>query len=224
MKKLFLQRHVWKSIISFIASVFFFMSIYVYNSYGFALIVSIVWAIAGIRWMIIAIYALSISETKEYPEEAFDTWASCIFGNVSEEEHVFNKNESKNIGYRIHQLEHLLPENINLNQDEMKQYIINIREKLTATIDEIAETVRQTYPQLKFAYAGMTSGEKSVTMPFQNVAKICAIVVIKDVLKEETSEIGQKSTIVKLHITQFFIEADDFWYPYDVMPEFHIQT
>lgn len=179
----------------------------------------------GIGFFVASFIKPFMSEMQKTPEKSLLAWLSSIMG----EDQFFDKNKDRNIEHRIYVLDRMLPDNININEDETNQYITHIREKITIAIDEITNKVRETYPQLKPAYIGKEVKIESVTMLFPNVAEVCSIVKIEDILEEVISEIEKKSrfhrpAIVKLHIKQYIIKTDKFCYPYDVMPEICIQA
>ena len=188
---------------------------------GLMYLAGIACGIIGAGVFILAFIAPFMSERKKTPDKSFLAWLSSILG---EGQFFFKNNEGRNIEHRIYVLERMAPENIIVDKNETEKYITQIHRKITVAIDEITNKVCETYPKLKPAYTSKEIKIETVTMLFSNVAEICATINIEDILEEVISEIQKESNFhiaarVKLHIKQYMIKTENFWYPCDIMPE-----
>jgi hypothetical protein len=163
--------------------------------------------------IIMGIVNLFKSDKMETAEKVNEAWLSAIFGTQPFRK---VKTTSKN---RIDVLDCLTTEKVDRNK--VKQYIDNTRKTLADTMDEITLGLIETHG-LTPVYTDMKKETVEVTKLYPSLKEVKSIITFTDINRYGGFDKTFESVIVKLHITQYFINAGDSWYPYELMPELEI--
>lgn len=114
----------------------------------------------------------------------------------------------------------LLPEDI--DNAKISKYIYDIWQILTNVINETTLPIMQE-KGLTQAFTSIKRETEPVITLHECVKQIKSIITITNNIKNE-DKINANNTryyepiIVKLHVTQYLIKADQYWYPYDLTP------
>ncbi len=141
-------------------------------------------------------------------------WENGILNN----ENMFGDSRFGDVHYALDVLERGIPGTIERNGTE--SYISSLREMLNSAAEETTAAVREEQkwmagtPLIKIEI-----GKETEVYP--NVSEMDATITYSDVLQgrnDKSKTTFYITAILKLHITQVFIKAGDYWYPYDLTP------
>jgi hypothetical protein len=171
-------------------------------------------------FLLYAIYSLSElfrSGRKKTAEKSFLwVWQISLLGEsaVTAEEHRFSP-----IAYALDTLERAVPDNI--DRAAAEEYITRLRKSMAEAMDRT--TAEERAQGLTPGRALIAINIEKVTELYPNVSELAATIRYSDVLEGKNAKnenIGYITAMINLHVSQVYIKAGDYWYPYDLSPVF----
>lgn len=128
-----------------------------------------------------------------------------------------------NIQYALDTLARAVPGSISFNRNIIEKYITELRQTMTQAMDETTLPAKEEQPGGWIEAGALKSTTiNSVNEIFPSVSEVCATITYQDVISRQ-DDANNKSykviaAILELNITNVFVKAGEYWYPYDLMP------
>jgi len=182
--------------------------------YGGAYLAAPISAIFGIS----SFFKLFRSGCKKTPQVAFKwVWETSYFG----EDGVgvrFGK-----LNYAVATLDRAVPAGAVFDKEAVSRYIQYLRDTLAQAMDETTLPARKEPPAKDWRESGALKSVQidGCTELAPGVAEVAATISYKDVI---TRSLGNNKSydviaaILELRVTEVFLQAGKYWYPYDLTP------
>jgi len=162
------------------------------------------------------------SGRKTKVEKSFQwVWENSIIGDPD----LFGKKNKRfgSLQYAIDTLERAVPGDI--DKDIVGEYITRLRESLESAMEQTTAKARSKKLGTDGTPLKNIKFEKKEEL-FPNVSEVSATITFSDVLVSQNNKnetVYYITAIIELHVTQIFIKAGKYWYPYDLTPDFQLR-
>lgn len=126
------------------------------------------------------------------------------------------------IQYAIDTLARAVPESISFNKNIIEKYITDLRQTMTQAMDETTLPAKEEQPGgWSEAGALKSTSINNINEISPGISEISATITYQDVITRQDANsktIKVIAAILELNITNVFIKAGEYWYPYDLTP------
>lgn len=164
-----------------------------------------------------SLFKLFRSGRKKKVEDSFKwVWEVSILGDDAVAKR-FGK-----LQYALGTLARTIPEGISFNRSIIEKYIAEFRQTMSQAMDETTLPAREEQPG-GWNEAGALKSTKinNINEIYPGVSEVCATITYQDVITrqdEKNNTYDVISAILELNVTNVFIKAGKYWYPYDLTP------
>lgn len=156
------------------------------------------------------------SPRKKTPEKAFRwAWLISLLGDDAVDDRFGTAD------YAVSTMRRMLPNGTDFSEEAYGKYVTEFRNRMTKVANEHAHEWRSKGYKNDTVVREIKITESRELSP--DLREIKAIVTLRDVLaKNLGNNKTQKavSSILELHVSQFYVRSGNYWYPYDRMPKF----
>lgn len=155
------------------------------------------------------------SPRKKTPEKAFRwAWLISLLGDDEAGDRFGSAD------YAVSTMRRMLPEGTDFSEEAYRKYVTEFRNRMTKVANEHAHEWRSKGFKNNTIAKEVKITESRELSP--DLREIKAILSLRDVLAKNSGNNKTQqavSSILELHVSQFYVRSDNYWYPYDLMPK-----
>ncbi len=161
------------------------------------------------------LWRLVRSPRKKTPEKAFQwAWLISMLGDDAAGDRFGNTS------YAVSTMRRMLPEGTDFSEEAYEKYVTEFRNRLTKVANEHAHEWRSKGFKESNVTRDVEIKETLECAP--DLREVKGIVTLRDELVKNLGNNKTQrvfSSILELHISQFYVHSGKYWYPYDLMPK-----